>query len=164
MIDQETHSLEEPSDWEEYRIARISDRVKAYLIDMVMISGIGTILGAVTGGILLEIPLFAMHLMTIGVVGAIYFSVLTKIWGQTIGKMMVGIRVVQETATPLTWKTVFLREVVGRTVAQFLGTHFGYMWGVIHKKNQGWHDILIDTYVVEDPEIQSHRMLRIPKQ
>ncbi|SFH98570.1 Uncharacterized membrane protein YckC, RDD family [Tindallia magadiensis] len=161
--EQEVMTCFSKQEWEDYRLARMADRLTAYVLDMIVVSGIGVILGAISGGMVWRIPFFAMQLMTIGVAGAVYFSLFTKIWGQTLGKMVMGIRVIQKNGEPLDWKTVLLREVAGRTISQFFGVHIGYLWAVISKKNQGWHDLLVDTYVVVDPLIEKQWMIQVPK-
>ncbi|SDY72438.1 RDD family protein [Tindallia californiensis] len=149
-------------EWKNYRLARMGDRLMAYVLDIIVVNGISVILGAISGGMVWQIPFFAMRLMTIGVVGAVYFSLFTKLWGQTLGKMVVGIRVIQKNGDLLDWKTVLLREVAGRTVSQLFGVHLGYLWAAISKKNQGWHDLLVDTYVVVEPEMEKRWIIQVP--
>ncbi|NLM22245.1 MAG: RDD family protein [Peptococcaceae bacterium] len=83
-----------------------------------------------------------------GIWGSLYFVLMTKYGGQTLGKMIMGIRVVSKDGSPLNWTTTILREVVGRILAQLLGTYLGYLVCAFHPRKQGLTDIVGDTYVV----------------
>jgi uncharacterized RDD family membrane protein YckC len=67
--------------------------------------------------------------------------------GQTIGKRLVGIRVVRENGEPVGLLQVFLRHVVGYTLS-LLGGFLGFMWVIWDSKYQGWHDKIARTIVV----------------
>lgn len=79
----------------------------------------------------------------------LYLILLTWWTGQTLGKMITGIRVInaRSSRTTLTGGQVFLREVIGRFLAS-LPLSLGYMWVGWHPRKQGWHDLLAKTYVI----------------
>ena len=83
-----------------------------------------------------------------GIWGSLYFVFMTKYFGQTLGKMIMGVRVVSRDGHPLSWTTVIVREVVGRILAQLLGSYLGYLVCAFHPRKQGLTDIISDTYVV----------------
>lgn len=77
----------------------------------------------------------------------LYFVVMTKLVGGTIGKKLLGIEVVTRDGRRIDWSTAFFREVVGRIIVG--GTFFiGYLWAGIDRRKQGWHDKIADTLVV----------------
>ena len=51
-------------------------------------------------------------------VGYLYFVVMTKRFGQTLGKMVFGLKVIPTSGNSLSWGTVIFREVIGRYVYQ----------------------------------------------
>ncbi len=66
--------------------------------------------------------------------------------GQTIGKRVLGIKVVLENGDPLDLKQAFLREFLGKSV---LGVFvLGYFWMLFDKNNQCWQDKVAGTVVV----------------
>ncbi len=97
-----------------------------------------------------------------GIWGSIYFVLMTKYFGQTVGKMIIGIKVVSKDGCPLSWVTVVMREVVGRTLSQLLGTYLGYLVCAFHPRKQTLSDIISDTYVVYANEKKRGRWVRIP--
>ncbi|GEM_PF-1682722 len=87
---------------------------------------------------------------TVGLVVAIpplYFIVMHAVFGQTIGKMIMGIRVVRTDGRkvgPLISTVRFLGYIVS-----FLLLFFGFFWIIIDKERQGWHDMIADTVVIK---------------
>lgn len=81
----------------------------------------------------------------------LYMVLLTWVNGQTLGKVIVGIRVIsaRQTRTNLSAGQVILREVIGKMLAS-LPFGLGYMWVGWNHKKQGWHDLIAKTYVVWD--------------
>ena len=76
-----------------------------------------------------------------------YWIVFTAIWGQTLGKMALGIKVVdREGRPPGLWKA-FLREVVGKILSGLV-ICLGYIWVAFDREKRGWHDHIAGTYVV----------------
>lgn len=96
----------------------------------------------------------------IGLVGSAYFIVMTKFWGQTVGKMLFGLRVIRQDGRPLDWLTVLFREGVGRFLAQYV-FWLGYVWVAFHPRKKGWHDLVADTYVIYDREEEERLMIQL---
>jgi len=75
-----------------------------------------------------------------------YFVGFWRLRGQTPGKMALGLKIVAEDGSPLSW---------GRAIVRYLGwlagglvLALGYIWVAFDAKRQGWHDKLARTYVV----------------
>ncbi|MBN1573741.1 MAG: RDD family protein [Deltaproteobacteria bacterium] len=87
---------------------------------------------------------------TIGVVAAIpplYFIVMHAVFGQTIGKMIMGIQVVRTDGGkvgPLISTVRFLGYIIS-----FVLLFFGFFWIIIDRERQGWHDMIADTVVIK---------------
>lgn len=81
----------------------------------------------------------------------LYMIMLTWWSGQTLGKLITGIRVIsaRQVRGNLGGGQVFLREVVGRFVSSLI-FGLGYLWVAWHPRKQGWHDLIAKTYVVRD--------------
>ncbi len=74
---------------------------------------------------------------------------------QTIGKAILGLQVVSsENGEPIGfWKMLFREWFVKRASSSVLC--LGYIWILIDDKNRGWHDKILDTYVVDLKESQA---------
>ena len=70
---------------------------------------------------------------------------------QSIGKKIIGLQVVSsKDGQPFTfWKMVFREVIVKQASGVFL---LGYIWILIDDKNRGWHDKILDSYVVDIKE------------
>ena len=67
--------------------------------------------------------------------------------GMTIGKKLLGIRVVKEDGRQAGFLTMLIREWIGKLVSAAV-LSLGFVWILIDKENQGWHDKLMRTFVV----------------
>ncbi|MDU6523945.1 MAG: RDD family protein, partial [Enterococcus sp.] len=78
-----------------------------------------------------------------------YFILLTKLnHGQTIGKMIFGIRVVCFTEAVLSWKTVLVREGACRFILRGSFFMLGYLVAIFTPNKQHLGDYFSDTSVV----------------
>lgn len=75
-----------------------------------------------------------------------YYIILHKLYGQTVGKKLLGIKVVKTNGEPLTWSTAILREI-GEIINAFT-IGIGYLLIIFDKEKQGLHDKIANTYVV----------------
>lgn len=76
------------------------------------------------------------------------YAVIMIAWrGQTVGKMMVGIQVVDRQGNIPGIGTVLLREVVGKFLSG-IALGLGYLWVAWDREKRGWHDHIAGTYVV----------------
>jgi uncharacterized RDD family membrane protein YckC len=85
-----------------------------------------------------------------------YFTYFHGTTGQTPGKRLMGLRVVQDTGEALTVGTAFLRWV--GYIISFVPFFMGFLWAGADRRKQGWHDkiagtVVIDLYQVVEVEI-----------
>lgn len=67
--------------------------------------------------------------------------------GKTVGKWMMGIKIIKNDGTSAGFGTVFVRDVLGKIISTaFL--YLGFLWILLDSRNQGWHDKLMGTTVV----------------
>ena len=87
---------------------------------------------------------------TLGIIVAIpplYFIIMHTIFGQTIGKMILGIQVVRSDGRrvgPLISTLRFFGYIIS-----FLLLCFGFLWVIVDNERQGWHDMIADTFVIK---------------
>jgi len=83
----------------------------------------------------------------------LYWMLMTYSFGATLGKMAMGIKVVREDLSPVTFKNVFVREFLVKDLlytALFFISWLGYLWVMWDKKKQSWHDKIARTIVIRD--------------
>ena len=79
--------------------------------------------------------------------GFAYYILFTGLKGQTPGKMMLGIKVVnQRGEVPGIWRAV-LREGPGKFLSG-IALGLGYAWAGWDERKQAWHDKIASTFVV----------------
>lgn len=133
-------------------------RFWAYLIDLLMVSAIsGIIIKPIFRILDIKISnpsflLFSPYKVTILIVFLAYFALMTKIFSQTVGKMILGIKVVQKDEGKLTWGTVLFREVIGRFISKLLT--IPYLLVVFMPKKEAVHDLFADTYVIHEQSFE----------
>jgi uncharacterized RDD family membrane protein YckC len=76
-----------------------------------------------------------------------YFVLLTGLFGQTPGKFVAGIIVVDSEGRTPGVAMAIPREMAGRFVAVVV-LGIGLLWVLYDPKRQGWHDKIAGTYVV----------------
>ncbi len=126
-------------------------RFWAYLLDLIVIGSLNRI---IIYPVLRysELPLvqdsmFAPAAVATAIVMYTYFTVMTKLYGQTLGKMVFGLKVLSERHEVLTWNDVLIREVIGKFIAKTL-LFIGFLAVAFSKKKKGFHDYFADTVVV----------------
>lgn len=77
----------------------------------------------------------------------LYFTYFHGITGQTPGKMILGLMVVQTTGEKMTLGIAFLRWVGYILSSLFL--YLGFIWIAFDGKKQGWHDKIAGTVVIQ---------------
>jgi uncharacterized RDD family membrane protein YckC len=85
-----------------------------------------------------------------------YFTYFHGTTGQTPGKRLLGLRVVQDTGEALSLGTAFLRWV--GYIISALPLLMGFIWAGVDRRKQAWHDkiagtVVIDLYQVVEVEI-----------
>lgn len=90
----------------------------------------------------------------------LYFVLMTKILGQTVGKMIFGLRVVSVRYETLSWSDVIFREWIGRFISNIFKLLYALV--AILPDNQGLHDYFADTKVVHEKIYVEKEMEKIP--
>ncbi|MCM3666043.1 RDD family protein [Mesobacillus subterraneus] len=128
-------------------------RFWAYLLDLIVIGSINRmILNPVFRALdvsLVEDGIISPMGLTTAVVFYLYFVLMTKFYGQTLGKMVFGLRVVELDGSRLSWGTVLFREWIGRFISATVMVL--YVVVAFTKKKQGLHDLFADTAVIYEP-------------
>ncbi len=76
----------------------------------------------------------------------LYFTYFHGTCGQTPGKMIFGLRVVQTTGEEMTLGLAFLRWV-GYIISKIF-LYLGFIWVAFDRRKQGWHDKIAGTVVI----------------
>lgn len=149
----------------EIRLASIGKRWLAIVIDGFLVA-IATVLLLVAGGALAPLDAamasadeaavsealsnFQSNTLTVNLLISAVYNVALMVWfnGQTLGKMMLRLRVVKKRGGRITVLDALLRNVFGYMVSQiFL---LGYLWALFDAEKQTWHDKMAGTVVVEE--------------
>ena len=77
----------------------------------------------------------------------LYFWLLTGLKGQTVGKMAVGIKVINRDGSLPGLVNAALREIIGKIISTLV-LFSGFLWIMGDNEERGWHDYLAQTYVV----------------
>jgi len=147
-----------------YRAAGFWIRLFAFSIDLLVIAGLNAIIWdsllpvAAQPSFLYQV--LHTNMLFLGLTGAAYLILMTHYFQQTLGKMIVGIKVVQRSGEPLSWITVIFRELVARSLSQLMGLNLGYVVCWFNAEKRCAHDFLSDTWVVyEKPIGESYSIL-----
>jgi len=76
----------------------------------------------------------------------VYFTYFHGTTGQTPGKKILGLKVIQKTGDEMTLGLAFLRWV--GYIISGLVFNLGFLWVAFDRKKQGWHDKIAATYVI----------------
>lgn len=125
-------------------------RAFAFIVDMLVIGAINKILINVLG-IDLDYEIYGIEMAEIlrWIVTILYFVIISLVTkGQTLGKMIVGIRVVSLTSDKLDLGQILIREIAGRIIQNTI--MILYLLPIFTPKNQSLIDFFVDTAVVKD--------------
>ena len=99
-------------------------------------------------GIIIFLTSFAFTFL----VGMVYTTFLWVVAGKTIGKAVMGIRVIGPKGARLT---------IGRALKRYIGywisaipLFMGYFWVLVNDERHSWHDSLAGTSVIYDHDVQ----------
>ena len=137
-------------------LAYVIDRIILYLISLILfligllalkLGGISFGSIVMTGDLPLGAGLFtAVYVVTTLLTGMIYFTWFHGTVGQTPGKMLFGLRVIQISGEKMTFGVAFLRWV-GYLVSGLVFL-LGFIWIAFDGRKQGWHDKIAATLVI----------------
>jgi uncharacterized RDD family membrane protein YckC len=77
-----------------------------------------------------------------------YFSFFHATWGQTIGKMIFGLRVVRTDGQPLSFPRALARAL--GYILSAIPFFLGFLWVALTPGKRSWHDALTDTMVTRE--------------
>ena len=136
-----------------YRLAELNTRALALFIDLVIISVIALIAYGVGMAFLgysgsnsenLFIPIYLLLFF----LASSYFVILNGSTGKTIGKMIMGIRIISDDGGSIGFWRSFVRWIGYYVSAIFL--FIGFLWSFFDQNSQAWHDKLAGTFVVKE--------------
>lgn len=158
MIDENGHLQPQSSNQQTYishdRPAGFWMRFWAYITDIIIVFSINGIVLKIVN--MVNADQITISVWTIGgivsaIVFYIYFLLMTKFYGQTLGKMIFGLKVIpnERDDGPLEWDDLLYREVIGRFIYKsFFILNVLYIVVAFNKEKQGIHDMFGDTRVV----------------
>ena len=140
-------------------------RLVAVLIDGIILGIISGIVQAVFGGVFgvalltgpqepspttagLFVGIFGAMVFIIVAIDIVYYVGLTATYGATVGKRVLGLKVVDTNGQKIGFGKAALREVIGKWISGLV-FGLGYLWVAFDEKKQGWHDKIAQTYVVK---------------
>ena len=127
-------------------------RFIAYIIDLIVVAALAGLLNTYSFGLLnreLYFPILGEEGLSYVLVMFSYFILVTYYFSQTLGKMIMKIKVETNKGTKLKLSDVLYREVIGRllTIALF---YIPYIVVAFTDKKKGLHDYIADTVVVKE--------------
>jgi uncharacterized RDD family membrane protein YckC len=140
--------------------ANLGARAMALAIDLVILTATHIFLFSLFAGLLLNevirfdppaiLALFSSYLIVFPVffvfLHMFYFTLFHALSGQTIGKMIMGIRVVTRENKELSPAVAFLRWT--GYIVSFIPLASGFLWTAVDKDHCAWHDRLAQTRVI----------------
>lgn len=128
-------------------------RLWAYLIDVIVVSSINAIILSPVA-FFQDASLFQFEYISVigilsGIVYYMYFLFMTRFFSQTLGKMILGIKVISTEQEKVTWGDLFFREIIGRFIHNaFFIMKFLYLFVAFTDEKKGLHDMIGNTRVV----------------
>jgi len=152
LVDEEMSLAETEITTPEIRFAGFWMRFWAYLLDLIVIGSInGVVIYPAFRALDLSLndaSIFAPVSIVTAVFFYAYFVLMTKFFGQTLGKMVFGLKVISLGNQKLGWGAIIFREWIGRFIS---GTIFILYVAVgFLPKKQGIHDLFADTTVIHE--------------
>ena len=127
-------------------------RFVAYVIDMIVIYAVASLLNTLSFGLLnkqVDFPILGEESLSYVIVMFTYFISMTYFFSQTLGKMIMKIKVETNRGDKLNLVDVVYRELVGRLLTIFLA-YIPYIAVAFINKKKGLHDFIADTVVVKE--------------
>ena len=127
-------------------------RVVAFLIDLIVVYATASLLNTLSFGLLnkqIDFPILGEESLSYVIVIFTYFIGMTYFFSQTLGKMIMKIKVETNKGDKLSFTDVIYRELVGRLLTIFLA-NLPYLAIAFTNKKKGLHDYIADTVVVKE--------------
>ncbi len=137
----------------EHKFAGFWIRFWAYTVDLLILSAVGMLLFKPIFRLFswdIDNPFwYAPYTLLTATVFYLYFVIMTKLWSQTIGKIIFGIKVIAKDGSKPSWGTVIFREWIGRLIS-IIPMNLPYLVVAFTPKKQALHDFIADTLVVHE--------------
>jgi len=83
----------------------------------------------------------------------LYMVLMVWKFGATLGKMALGIKIVNRNMKDVSFLTAFIREFLVKILLYMVMSFFfifllGYLWAIWDKRKQTWHDKIAKTFVI----------------
>ena len=88
-----------------------------------------------------------------------YLIVTTKLYGKSLGKHILKLRIIPEDNKPIGWGRAVVREFLVRLISDIF--FLGYLYSLFNKKRQTFHDKVTNIIVVEEIPLNILRKLLI---
>jgi uncharacterized RDD family membrane protein YckC len=126
-------------------------RLVAYIVDTMTVTAFASIVnGLIFSNFLIELPFgLGVYDLIWWISLLLYFPLMTYFnKGQTLGKMILGLRVISLTNDKLSFSQVITREVCGRYIEEKIKILYIIIGFTDHKQSMA--DMLADTVVIRD--------------
>jgi uncharacterized RDD family membrane protein YckC len=145
-------------------------RFAALFLDIIILGIASSLVSRLLGPFATSLWLTVAIVVLMMLIYPIYFICAYSTGGQTIGKKILGIKVISKDGLPLNWTQGITRSL-GYTVSG-IPFYLGYLWSIWDAEKQTWHDKIAGTYVVEvyvdreyllggiDPSVERRRQKR----
>jgi len=139
-----------------FDLAGLNSRALAFFIDLVVVAVISLVAFGAAIYFLQDTNLDSFGLkrvfmpiyMLLFFLASSYFVVLNGYGGITIGKMVMGIRIISDEGGSIGFWQSFVRWIGYYISAAFL--FIGFVWSIFDASSQSWHDKIAGTYVVKE--------------
>lgn len=135
------------------RFAGFWMRFWAFLADLLIIFSMNGILLSplklMNEGMEIYLSVWTLRGILAAIMFYLYFLLMTKMTGQTLGKMIFGLKVIRADHQPLQWSDLIFREVITRFIYKtFFFLNLLYLIVAFNQEKKGLHDIIANTRVV----------------
>lgn len=83
-----------------------------------------------------------------GLITILYNIILLSLFGQTLGKKALSLKVINQSGNKLAFVEALIRESIGKWVSYYI-LGLGYLWILIDPNRRAWHDKIAKTQVVK---------------
>jgi len=129
--------------------ASISSRFAAMNLDYLIVGAISQVLCMAVDSAAPEFATTGNLLLLSFIISTIYFVVPTKTSGQTLGKMLLSLKVIpyNDHQGEISWGQALMRETLGKIVSTMF-LFIGYLFAYLNVDHKTWHDSMSNTQVI----------------
>lgn len=139
-----------------FDLAGLNSRALAFFIDLVIVAVVSLVAFGAAIYFLQDTNIDSLGLkrvfmpiyMLLFFLASSYFVILNGYGGKTIGKMVMGIRIISEEGSSIGFWQSFVRWI-GYYISGSL-FFLGFVWSIFDRNSQSWHDKIAGTYVVKE--------------